>query len=209
MQESDFLNAISPFVPSKSKKYLWEFFDNNKVNLKITRDRKTKYGDFRHPNPSMPTPIISVNGGLNRYSFLITLLHEIAHYWVFKNYKSYKKPHGQEWKLHFQKTILPYFQENIFPEPLQSVLIEHMKNPKASTHSDLDLIRCLLLYDEFKEDKNGNVFLESLDFDNKFIFRGRLFIKGNKRRTRFLCTEVNTNNKYTINALAEVLKIEK
>ena len=202
MLKVDFVKAISTFVPSKSVSLLWDFFDKSPVDLRITKDRITKYGDFRYPISAKTNPKITVNGSLNEFSFLITLLHEIAHFMVFKKYKSRVKPHGVEWKLEFQKVMLPYFNEGIFLQPLESVLRKHMANPKASTHADLDLVRCLLLYDT--STNNSITTLESLNFGDRFILNGRIFEKGDKRRTRYFCNDVRTKDKFTINALAEV-----
>ncbi|HAD34265.1 MAG TPA: hypothetical protein DCF44_07170 [Chitinophagaceae bacterium] len=41
---------------------------------------------------------MSVNGNLNSYHFLITLLHEIAHMLVWEQFRNRVKPHGLEWK---------------------------------------------------------------------------------------------------------------
>ena len=38
---------------------------------------------------------ISVNGNLNKYSFLITLIHELAHLLTFTQYKNRVDPHGR------------------------------------------------------------------------------------------------------------------
>ncbi|MCK5847238.1 MAG: hypothetical protein KAG84_07360 [Bacteroidales bacterium] len=205
MQEVNFVQIISKYVPISSISKLWYFFDNNIVDLKITRDRVTKYGDFRHPNPVNSMPRITVNGGLNQYSFLITLLHEIAHYKVYNDYNKTKKPHGIEWKKAFQQTVVPFINSGVFPQPLEGVFRQHMQNPRASTHSDINLLRCLNLYD--KSINNNTTNLEDIPNGEKFAFKGRVFEKGEKRRTRFMCKDMNNNNKYTINALAKVEKI--
>ena len=203
MQEVDFVNAISPFVPNESIPRLWNFFDNNLVHLKIARDRKTKYGDFRDTNAKNRFPRISINGGLNQYSFLITLLHEIAHFKVFEKYKRRVKPHGIEWKFAFQNTMAPYINGGIFPHPLEDVLRWHMQNPKASTHGDINLLRCLNTYDNKKLSSNS-ITLEEIGYGAKFAFRGHVFEKREKRRTRYMCVDFNSNKKYTISALATV-----
>ena len=42
------------------------------------------------------------------YRFLITLLHELAHYDVCRKYAHYIKPHGKEWKFTFKKFYYPF-----------------------------------------------------------------------------------------------------
>jgi len=202
MEEANFVSVISRYVPVESVSRLWYFFENNVVNLKVTQDRTTKYGDFRYSVRNNDVPQITVNGGLNQYSFLITLLHEIAHYNVHKYYERVSKPHGLEWKKAFQETLAPYINSGIFPRPLEYVLRIHMQNPRASTHGDQHLVKVLNTYDA--PNNNNLIYLESLQAGQKFALNGRVFYKGIKRRTRYMCIEINTNKKYTINALANV-----
>ena len=105
MQESDFVNIISRYVPIDSIGRLWHFFKNNAVNLRVSKDRTTKYGDFKHSLRKNDIPIISINGGLNQYSFLITLLHEIAHYKAYKQFNRLSQPHGINGKELFSKAL--------------------------------------------------------------------------------------------------------
>ena len=62
--------------------------------------------------------MITVNNDLNPYFFLITLLHEFAHYLVWKDGHHYAKPHGRTWKNHFSELMQTMIKENIFPESL-------------------------------------------------------------------------------------------
>ncbi len=205
MQEVDFVNIISRYVPLPAITELWKFFGSNVVNLKITKDRVTKFGDFRYSNGGTKVSQITVNGGLNKYSFLITLLHEMAHYKVYIQYSKACKPHGVEWKKAFQKIVAPFINSGIFPQPLETVYRKHMQNPRAATHSDMDLLRCLNLYNS--ESEVENIHLEDIAFGEKFAFKGRVFIKEEKRRTRYMCTDVNSKRKYTINGLATIEKV--
>jgi predicted SprT family Zn-dependent metalloprotease len=40
---------------------------------------------------------ITVNSNLNKYKFLITLIHEISHLVAFEKFGRNIKPHGNEW----------------------------------------------------------------------------------------------------------------
>nr|WP_313791522.1 SprT-like domain-containing protein [Lacinutrix neustonica] len=51
---------------------------------------------------------MTINENLNHYKFLITLIHEIAHFEAYKAFGRYIKPHGLEWKRTFQKLMLPF-----------------------------------------------------------------------------------------------------
>ena len=56
-----------------------------KVHLTVARERKSILGDYRH-RTHYQNHRISVNGNLNKFSFLITLLHELAHLLTFEQH---------------------------------------------------------------------------------------------------------------------------
>ena len=58
-------------------------------------------GDFKIHKGQL---VISINNNLNPYSFLITLTHELAHAFVYRNYKNTRDPHGKKWQLMFNVT---------------------------------------------------------------------------------------------------------
>lgn len=91
---------------------------------------------------------------------------------------------------------------DVFPVDVLYALRKYMQNPGASSCSDATLLRTLKLYDTHESEK---IFLEYLPHNTVFLFNGeRVFQKGEKIRTRFRCTEVNTGQVYLFNALTEV-----
>ena len=40
-----------------------------------------------------------MNNNLNKYSFLITITHEIAHMMIWEKHQNKVDPHGEEWKM--------------------------------------------------------------------------------------------------------------
>lgn len=195
-------NILSKYLPDNSLDQIIELFEKNPCYLKIVNNRSTKHGDFR----KMPdgTYQITINYGLNPYRFLLTLVHEIAHLIVQKKYGRVK-PHGMEWKRTFQHLMLPFFNPDIYPKELMGVLANYMKNPKASTDADINLSLALKKYDK----ENGKHLIYELALSSKFIHNNRIFIKGNKRRTRHECLELNTGKKYLFHANAEVDLVNK
>ena len=103
----------------------------HKVQLTITRERATKLGDYRHAHMGR-NHRISVNGNLNKYSFLITLLHELAHLFVFEKFKNMVAAHGVEWKNEFA-AILSQFVQEIFHSRLQGYTKERVSKEKRNT----------------------------------------------------------------------------
>ena len=169
-------------------------------HLKIVNNRKTKHGDFRkYPSG---THQITINNDLNSYRFLLTLIHEIAHLVTYTEFKKVK-PHGIEWKRNFQHLMLPFVDPSIYPKEILPVLANYLINPKASTDSDIKLSLALKQFDE-KNDKN---YIFEIPFQSKFQHNKKVFVKGNKRRTRYECIEVFTNKKYLFHANAEVKQV--
>ena len=51
--------------------------------------------------------------------------------------------------------------------------------------------------------------IDIIDYKNSiFDLNGRLFRKGNLRRTRFYCTEIDSNKGYLVHGLAQVKEIK-
>ena len=187
-------------IPGKSKKKVMKLLESEPVIIRVTKKRISKHGDFR--KKANGDFFITINESTNPYRFLITLLHEIAHYIVFKKYSSISKPHGPEWKLAYRKILLPFLNKQIFPDQICRCLAHYMKNPKASTDRDLNLFMALRKYDK-KE--NYSLILEIEKGQSFRIKGGRKFIKLNKRRKLYECREVSSNRIYLFSPQAEVI----
>jgi SprT protein len=200
-KELYFRKILSPFVAEKGLLYICRYLAQRPVKLKIAKSRKTKYGDFRGYHHK-PEHLITVNEDLNEYAFLITLIHEVAHLDCWLKYKNRVKPHGAEWKFFFRELMQPYIKLNMFPAEIMAALDNYLKNPAASSCSDLDLMKALKAVDGREE---GIVLLEEIPDGTEFIFNNkRIFRKKGKRRKLILCTDLKNNKDYLINPIAEV-----
>jgi len=169
------------------------------VHLKIVNERVTRHGDYHRDASGYHR--ITVNANLNKYRFLITLVHEIAHLAAFEKYGRNIKPHGEEWKSTFQKLMLPMIRPQVFPNQLLPLLARHFRNPKASSDTDATLSLALKEFDE-KSDKN---YIFEVPYGSRFrIYNGRVFEKGAQRIKRFECRELSTGKIYLFNPNAEV-----
>lgn len=196
-------NILKNYVPENSLPILYKWFEQRPFELKITKKRTTKFGDFRasHENKICR---ISVNSNLNQYAFLITLTHEFAHHLIWKKHQHTVKAHGLEWKTEFATLMNVLIAKNIFPTHLAVVLQKHLKNPAASSARDVNLINELKKYDA----PTNHLHLYDLPDGEQFILNNkRIFIKGKKRRTRFLCKEITTKKEYLIHGIAEVERV--
>tara|TARA_B100001250_G_C19597902_1_gene699277 strand:+ start:202 stop:789 length:588 start_codon:yes stop_codon:yes gene_type:complete len=193
------MSSFYSFVPQRSNKLLKCWIDELKVSVKISRPRKTKLGDFKVRGDQMS---ITVNNNLNKYSFLITLIHELAHAFVFKKHQDTVKPHAKSWQLTFRSLMLNFLTPDYFPEDVLKALSHHMISPKASTFTDLKLVEVLKKYDEVK------LFtISDLAVGDLFrISSGKIFVKGERIRKRYKCVEHTTNKVYLFHPFSEVIK---
>jgi SprT protein len=197
-------SALASYVPDGSFEPVLQYIINYKVQLTITRSRASVLGDYRHAHAGK-NHRISVNGDLNKYAFLITLLHEIAHLITFEKHGNRVLPHGQEWKMLFGNLLTVFTQKNIFPYDVQQTLLRSINNPAASSCGDEKLLRVLKKYDERKE---GIYFVEQITQGEKFKIKGnRIFEKGEKIRKRFKCKEIATGKWYLFSPVSEVTKV--
>ncbi len=185
------------YIPEKAVPFVQFLIDKHSFDLKIVNQRATKHGDFRKLNSGKYQ--ITVNNSLNKYQFLLTLVHEIAHHVTHQKF-GIVQPHGKEWKTIFQHLMLPFLRPDIYPKEILNHLANYLKNPKASTDSDVRL--SLALKGNISE--IGKEFIFNIPFGNYFEFKNTIYKRGNKRRTRFECLNISNNRVYLFNQNVEV-----
>ena len=192
-------NKLQKYIPEQAVSLVENLLQHDNLSVLVKNERKTRHGDYKRlPNGKHQ---ITINSNLNNYRFLITLIHEIAHFETYKAFGRTVKPHGIEWKKTFQRLMLPFLNPEVFPNNLLPLLANHFKNPKASSDTDLHLSLALK---QFDETNNLNYVFELLLGQEFRLYNGKIFKKGNKRRKRYECTEVKTGKMYLFNPNAEV-----
>lgn len=192
------INNFHKYIPENAINLVQSLIEYHRINLKIVNQRQTKHGDFRQlANGKFQ---ITINNNLNPFQFLLTLIHEIAHHTTFEKYGRIR-PHGKEWKQQFQYLMLPFLNPTIFPDHMLTPLAHYLKNPKASTDSDVKLSLAL----KGNTAENGKNFVFELPTNCIFIFKNKMYRKGKKRKTRIECIQLTTNRLYLFNQNAEVI----
>ena len=95
MSSAAFEKVLIEKIPADAIAYCVAAFEKQPFRFKVTRNRKSKSGDYRF-DKTISQSTVTVNSGLNSYSFLITLIHEMAHHTTRLKYKCPVKPHGPE-----------------------------------------------------------------------------------------------------------------
>ena len=216
MTQSDRNKAIlSKYIPEQAIDTITEWIYKYNFKLKIKKSRSSKMGDYTPPQEGK-NHLITVNHDLNKYSFFVTLVHEIAHLITWEKYKGKVYTHGKEWKSEYSKLLNHFLamnaafsdEEKLFPDDVYSALKTHIFSPSAASCSDLQLSRVLKKYDSDSE----TLLLERIAIGSSFRIAHskekhlqEVFIKGEKRRTRFTCIHKHTKREYLINALCKVV----
>ncbi|MEP3207575.1 MAG: SprT-like domain-containing protein [Maribacter sp.] len=193
-------DILKKYLPDRAVSACLELIQNSGVHLKIVNERVTRHGDYRRMPDGKHQ--ITVNANLNKYRFLITLVHEIAHLVAFEKYGRRIKPHGLEWKHTFQRLMLPFIRPEVFPSKLLPLLAKHFRNPKASSSTDAQLSVALKSFDTQHSDKS---YVFELPLGSIFrLYNGKLYKKGKRRVKRYECFEVATGKMYLFQPNAEV-----
>lgn len=197
------LDALCEFIPENTYPLLLPYFKQYPIRLILTRERKTVMGDYRSAFGKDPYHQITVNINLNPYSFLITLVHELAHLLTHIHFPRRVSPHGPEWKTQFRHVLMPFLGKKIFPRDIEKALIQYIQNPTASTCSDPALFKALYRYDLRKPD---HLLIDSLQVGDRFISENKIYEVVQHRRTRTHCIELGTRKSYLFPRIFEVAK---
>lgn len=198
------ISALQTYLPPNTYEPVLQYLQHYKVHLTVARERKSILGDYRH-RIGVQAHRISVNGNLNPYAFLVTLLHELAHLLTYEKWSNRVAAHGREWKSVFGQLLAQFIEHDIFPGDIKEVLLQSLHNPAASSCADESLLRVLRKYDE---KKNGVLFVEDISLGALFkTSDGRVFQKGERIRKRYRCVEVSTKKVYLFSPVYEVMAL--
>ena len=176
----------------------WEKEFDVKIIISNTSS-KTRLGVFI-PKKKGPH-IIRINNDLNKYMFLITLIHEFAHASVWKMYGRHVRPHGDEWKKEFKHMILPFLNPTFFTNSILRHLSLHILHPSASIVRDTSLFNVLREYDD-----NLKITIDQIQDGDRFrTIDGKEFERICKLRKYYKCKRLETGRFYRVPPFTEII----
>ena len=195
------MQALVAYLPDNTFEKVVQYLNHYKVHLTVAKERKSILGDYRNAIPGK-NHRITVNGNLNKYSFLITLIHELAHLLTYEKYGHKVMSHGKEWKTLYSSLLATFVEHKVFPADIHAALRKSLTDPAASSCAEEGLMRVLRKYDPRK---NNLHLIEELPINSFFkTADGRVFQKKEKLRKRYRGEEVKTGKVYLFSPIYEV-----
>lgn len=204
MSPEEYKRTLSNYLPDTAVEAIYNFMSRHRVHLHITRKRTSKLGDYRPPQPRHNFHEISVNGDMNKYQFLMVLLHEMGHLHTHLRYGNEVQPHGHEWQQEYAALLIEY--RHCFASELATLIDRYSSRIPLSRTLETEIDAKLK---EFDEGYDGSPRLLLDDLQPGMIFRlkeqpHRLFKAIEKRRTRWICEDMNDKRQYLVRGSAEV-----
>lgn len=195
--------SLAQFLPLEAVDYIAFLLEKDNVQLQVSRERVSKLGDFR-PRKGSGMHRISVNANLNKYEFLLVLLHELSHLIVYRSHGRSVLPHGKEWKAVYGGLIREFAEAKMFHPVLHDQLVSYSYKVKAAGVADISLAMALRMFDKDGYAQDWH-YLEEIPQRSLFRVRsGRIFRKGEKIRKRFRCFCLENNLSYLIHPMVRV-----
>lgn len=204
LDDNFFRKRLIPYVGEEAAVFIDNQTKGLRFHLKVTKARATKFGDYCPPRNNRKQRI-TINGNLDKYSFFITFLHELAHLQVQENYSPTVKPHGKEWKNAFTQLLSSSVSQSLFPVEIAKTINKYYISKQSFTHSS----RIRILNTIYKIlDKNIPLRLEAIPVNTSVLLEnGMTITKVEQKRTRCICKDHVSKKLYSIHKSVEVIEI--
>lgn len=193
-------------LPLQAVDMVYNYLNLHRVHFHITRERHSKLGDYRWPQPQHDFHEISINGDLNPWLFLWVFLHEAAHLETHLKFgERTVQPHGHEWQEEYRRLLAAHTA--LFPDDTQPLLIRLTRRIPLNRSLMRQIEDMLHRHDpDYRPEEH--ITLDDLPSGSLFRLKnkpGILFESLERRRTRWLCRDTATGRTYTVTASAEVI----
>ena len=190
--------SLESHLPPNTWALLTHWMSPYPCSVLLSRPRATKRGDFRPPRKHRPA-VITLNNDLAPFEMLLTLTHEIAHLINWSENGPRVQSHGPEWKATFSRLHKELAQVTSLPEELRKAFLRHAQKPKSSCVYDAELTALMR-----QLSGESHTTLDDIQIGKHFLFRRKRFIKLSSQRTRCICQDHQTGQRYRISKIAEV-----
>jgi SprT protein len=190
------LTQFEAIVPLQALSCFSQLIGKRPLDIFCKSGRKSKYGDFKYFSNGK-TPIITINSNMPEETTLFILAHEIAHFITRHKYKKHL-PHGNEWKQCFNSILVQLIDTKCFKKTTQDAVRQYMKTTTATVSKKSTLHS--LLFPENTHEKHHLTIVNDLNLGARFTLTNsnRIFILGEKNRTRFHCFCETNKKSYLI-----------
>ena len=205
MSPEEYKSILANYLPTEVVDSIYDYLNRYSVHLHITRKRSSKLGDYRWPQRGHNYQEISVNGDLNRYQFLMVLLHEMAHLNTHQRHGNEVQPHGHEWQEEYRLLLRQYL--GYFPNDIASLIARYTSRIPLSRTIEKQIDAQLHHYDA-DYDPTTELTLDQLPPGTAFRIAAKPqkpFRSLEKRRTRWVCLGLDDQRKYLVNGSARVI----
>lgn len=186
------------------------------VCIHIVKPRKSVLGNYCY-HFLKKQHRITLNNNLSPYPFLLTLLHELAHYFTYTTYGKNVLPHGKEWKECFHRLLTPFLAHGIFPQALHQHLLHTASHQlRAQAGADNRLYQLLHAYDPqpaiptcyIQELPLGAHFQVYTEKPRRNSLKDAIYRLDEKRRTRYKAHHLQSGRDYLFSAVCRVCPLK-
>jgi SprT protein len=196
---------LARYFPEETIDQVYSFLIKNAIQLKITRERRSKLGDFRMLSKSS-RPVITINGNLGKHFIYLVFLHELAHLYVRNKYGRSVSPHGKQWKDEFGSLLRQALFLGMIPDILKNPVYNFSLHVKATFNSDSALLKALRMLDGKHVEE---ITVEDIPVNTVFMAaNGRLFRKEEKLRKRIRCYCIDNKRRYLFHPAAVIKPVD-
>ncbi|MCS6990259.1 MAG: SprT-like domain-containing protein [Chitinophagales bacterium] len=183
-------HPLARYLPQEAVEVIARWQQQYRVRILVSRPLKHAWGMY-YPPQGKRGHCIRINNNLNRYAFLITLVHEMAHLTAGLRYGPHIAPHGREWKQELRRLMEEFRGRRLFPRAITEAFRRHLERPLYSHCCDPVLMQALSRYDTHK-----GVFLNDLPPQARFRYEESSFQVLRRLKRRILCLSLTDRRHY-------------
>lgn len=207
--QNRYKQILGRYLPEKAVDLVFDFLYINHIGFKITKKRRSKLGDYKWFKYKPGYYEISVNGDLNKYAFMLVLMHEMAHHLVHLQYGESVQPHGHEWQRSFADTMKKYIGMGVFPSDVANAMAVYSSSIPLKIKKERELMSIINRYNE-NANSTPEITLNDVPLNTLFKLENheRVFRSVEKRRTRYKCVDIKTNEYFLVQGTATIFPME-